>query len=61
MAGFFEAVTELHDQMQTGQLVSRTNSDLTLIRQLLAQVPTVLSNLLQFLRRVLCCRFIRGV
>jgi len=38
-----------HDEMQTGQLVSRTNSDLTLIRQLLNQVPTVLSNLLQFL------------
>ena len=38
-----------HDEMPTGQLVSRTNSDLTLMRQLLAQVPTVLSNLLQFL------------
>jgi ATP-binding cassette subfamily B protein len=38
-----------HDEMSHGQVVSRTNSDLTLIRQLLSQVPTMLSNLLQFL------------
>ena len=38
-----------HDEMSHGQLVSRTNSDLTLIRQLLSQVPTMLSNVLQFL------------
>ena len=37
-----------HDEMSHGQVVSRTNSDLTLIRQLLSQVPTMLSNLLQF-------------
>lgn len=37
-----------HDEMSHGQLVSRTNSDLTLIRQLLSQVPTMLSNVLQF-------------
>jgi ATP-binding cassette subfamily B protein len=38
-----------HDELSHGQVVSRTNSDLTLIRQLLSQVPTMLSNLLQFL------------
>ncbi|MGH9006218.1 MAG: ABC transporter ATP-binding protein, partial [Acidimicrobiales bacterium] len=38
-----------HDQLQTGQLVSRTNSDLVLIRTLLTQLPLVLANLLQFL------------
>src|SRR5579875_2472561 len=38
-----------HDKLQTGQLVSRTNSDLNLIRMLLSQAPQVLSNLLQFL------------
>ncbi len=38
-----------HDELQTGQLVSRTNSDLVLIRSLLAQLPLVLANLLQFL------------
>jgi len=37
------------DELSHGQVVSRTNSDLTLIRQLLSQVPTMLSNLLQFL------------
>jgi ATP-binding cassette subfamily B protein len=37
------------DELSHGQMVSRTNSDLTLIRQLLSQVPTMLSNLLQFL------------
>ncbi len=37
-----------HDQLQTGQLVSRTNSDLNLIRTLLTQLPMVLANLLQF-------------
>ena len=30
-----------HDEMSHGQVVSRTNSDLTLIRQLLSQVPTM--------------------
>ncbi len=38
-----------HDDLQTGQLVSRTNSDLTLIRQLLSQIPNLLANVLQFL------------
>jgi len=38
-----------HDQLQTGQLVSRTNSDLVLIRSLLTQLPLVLANILQFL------------
>jgi len=38
-----------HDQLQTGQLVSRTNSDLVLIRSLLTQLPLVLANVLQFL------------
>ncbi len=41
-----------HDQLQTGQLVSRTNSDLVLIRTLLTQLPLVLANLLQFLLAV---------
>jgi len=41
-----------HDQLQTGQLVSRTNSDLVLIRSLLTQLPLVLANLLQFLLAV---------
>ncbi|HZU71179.1 MAG TPA: ABC transporter ATP-binding protein [Acidimicrobiales bacterium] len=35
-----------HDKLQTGQLVSRTNSDLQLIRMLLTQLPLMLSNLL---------------
>ena len=35
-----------HDKLQTGQLVSRTNSDLTLIRALLSQLPMMLSNVL---------------
>jgi ATP-binding cassette subfamily B protein len=38
-----------HDEMPTGQLVSRTNSDLALIRTLLGQLPNVLANVLQFL------------
>ncbi|HVB05498.1 MAG TPA: ABC transporter ATP-binding protein [Acidimicrobiales bacterium] len=38
-----------HDELQTGQLTSRTNSDLNLVRQLLNQVPNLLTNLLQFL------------
>jgi ATP-binding cassette subfamily B protein len=41
-----------HDQLQTGQLVSRTNSDLVLIRTLLTQLPLVLANVLQFLLAV---------
>ena len=41
-----------HDQLQTGQLVSRTNSDLVLIRSLLTQLPLVLANVLQFLLAV---------
>jgi len=41
-----------HDQLQTGQLVSRTNSDLVLIRTLLTQLPLVLANILQFLLAV---------
>jgi len=41
-----------HDQLQTGQLVSRTNSDLVLIRALLTQLPLVLANVLQFLLAV---------
>ena len=31
-----------HDELQTGQLVSRTNSDLQLVRQLFNQVPNIL-------------------
>ena len=38
-----------HDELQTGQLVSRTNSDLQLVRQLFNQAPNILSNVLQFL------------
>ena len=38
-----------HDELQTGQLVSRTNSDLNLVRQLFNQTPNILSNALQFL------------
>ncbi|MHB1447205.1 MAG: ABC transporter ATP-binding protein, partial [Acidimicrobiales bacterium] len=38
-----------HDQLQTGQLVSRTNSDLNLLRGLLSQLPLMVGNLLQFL------------
>ena len=41
-----------HDQLQTGQLVSSTNSDLVLIRTLLTQLPLVLANVLQFLLAV---------
>jgi ATP-binding cassette subfamily B protein len=41
-----------HDQLQTGQLVSRTNSDLVLIRTLLTQLPLMLANVLQFLLAV---------
>jgi ATP-binding cassette, subfamily B, bacterial len=41
-----------HDELQTGQLVSRTNSDLALLRQLLTQLPLVLANVLQFLLAV---------
>ena len=41
-----------HDQLQTGQLVSRTNSDLVLIRSLLTQLPLMLANVLQFLLAV---------
>ena len=37
-----------HDELQTGQLVSRTNSDLQLVRQLFNQAPNILSNVLQF-------------
>ena len=36
------------DEMGSGQVVSRTNSDLTLMRILLAQAPTVASNIIQF-------------
>ncbi|HEV2369918.1 MAG TPA: ABC transporter ATP-binding protein, partial [Acidimicrobiales bacterium] len=35
-----------HDRLKTGQLVSRTNSDLQLIRMLLTQLPLMMSNLL---------------
>ena len=38
-----------HDELQTGQLVSRTNSDLNLVRQLFNQTPNIFSNMLQFL------------
>ncbi|HEV2361689.1 MAG TPA: ABC transporter ATP-binding protein, partial [Acidimicrobiales bacterium] len=38
-----------HDELESGQLVSRTNSDLNLLRQLLNQVPNLLANALQFL------------
>src|SRR3984957_4299245 len=41
-----------HDELQTGQLVSRTNSDLVLLRTLLTQLPLVLANVLQFLLAV---------
>ena len=38
-----------HDQMETGQLVSRTNGDLTLLYELLIWTPLMSSNLLLFL------------
>ncbi len=41
-----------HDQLQTGQVVSRTNSDLTLIRMFLNQLPNMLSNVLQLILAV---------
>jgi ATP-binding cassette subfamily B protein len=41
-----------HDQLETGQVVSRTNSDLTLIRMFLNQLPNMLSNLLQLILAV---------
>jgi ATP-binding cassette subfamily B protein len=37
-----------HDQMQTGQVVSRANSDVRLIQALLAQLPLMSANLLLF-------------
>ena len=37
-----------HDEMQTGQLVSRANSDIGLVQSLLAQGPLMLGNLIQF-------------
>lgn len=39
----------VHDGLQTGQLVSRANSDLGLIQQLLAWAPMVIGSLLQAL------------
>ena len=47
-----------HDELQTGQLVSRTNSDLTLVRQLLNQVPTLLANSLQSLFALVIMAFV---
>jgi ATP-binding cassette, subfamily B, bacterial len=41
-----------HDQLETGQIVSRTNSDLTLIRVFLNQLPNMLSNVLQLILAV---------
>lgn len=41
-----------HDQLQTGQVVSRTNSDMNLIRMLLNQLPNMLSNVLQLVLAV---------
>ncbi len=47
-----------HDELQTGQLVSRTNSDLTLVRQLLNQVPNLLANSLQALFALVIMAFL---
>lgn len=39
----------VHDGLQTGQLVSRANSDLSLVQQLLAWTPMVIGSLIQAL------------
>src|SRR2546429_27704 len=36
-----------HDELQTGQLVSRANSDVTLVQNVLNMLPITTSNLLQ--------------
>src|SRR6202011_3024170 len=37
-----------HDDLQTGQLVTRANSDITLVQSFLSQLPLTLANLVLF-------------
>jgi len=50
-----------HDGMQTGQVVSRANSDVGLIQSLLAQLPLMLGNLLQFVMSIAIMAFLSPV
>ena len=50
-----------HDEMQTGQLVSRANSDVNLVQSLLAWLPLMLGNLLQFAFSLVAMLFLSPV